>query len=171
MMNKLLYFATLLLFVTSCKKERKEYTFEEQRRIDSIADQLMANSQRRIFEEGKTTDTVGVSKAPIKIVSAQIVESNTGRYRNVRLKYKNVSPNKITAIKFRWRGENAFLEPADMGSSFLEGYGGGWTDDPLAPSASNSATWEILSEDAKTIEAWPIEAVFDNGTKWKLKDD
>jgi hypothetical protein len=73
-------------------------------------------------------------------------------------------------MKFAWKGENAFLEPADMGSTYIKGYGGGFDDSTLSPGKTITSTWIILSKDAKTIDAWPTEVVFQDNTKWLLED-
>lgn len=74
-------------------------------------------------------DTTGVWKAPIIIYSKKVVKSESGSLENIQLKYKNTSSKNITAIKFRWKGVDAFGDPADMGTSRIaEGYGAGYTD-------------------------------------------
>ncbi len=83
---------------------------------------------------------------------------------------KNVSKKTISAIRFKWTGINAFGEPADMG--ITNGEGGGFDDDKLRPSKSNSGEWSILSRDLKKVtKAWAYEVVFEDGTKWELNDE
>jgi len=170
-MKKLLLIASIVLLF-SCENKtanrQMEYTGKDRVMFDSIKESLLAKSQERVRDDAKITDTLGMYKSPVKIVKAIMVASESGKYRNVRLQYKNVSNLKVTAIKFMWKGETAFLEPADMGNTFLEGYGGGFTDDALKPNETTSGTWSILSDNAKTIEAWVTEVVFEDKTKWKL---
>ena len=115
-------------------------------------------------------DTTGLYLAPVKILSAKMVSEDYSTYRNVFLSWKNVSGKKITGIKFNWYGENAFGDPADMGSSLVAGFGGGFSDDAMRPGSTDNGTWSILSTDGKKIViAWPIEVAFEDGTKWKIK--
>jgi len=170
-MKKLLLIISIVLLFSCENKtnyQETEYTGKDRVMFDSIKESLLTQSQERVKEEAKTTDTLGMYKSPVKILKAYMVDSESGRYRNIRLQYKNVSALKVTAIKFMWKGENAFLEPADMGNPILEGYGGGFTDDVLKPNETTAGTWSILSKDAKTVEAWVTEVVFEDRTKWKL---
>ncbi len=84
------------------------------------------------------------------------------------MSYKNVSGKKISAIRFKWYGENSFDEPADMGG-LKEGWGSGFADDGLRVGATDYGTWSILSRDGKKILiAYPYEVAFADGTKWDL---
>ncbi len=115
-------------------------------------------------------DTAGLSKAPVKVIKALLFKKEYSSYRDIRVTYKNVSKKTVTAIKFRWKGTNAFGDPADMGSSLQEGYGGGFTDDSLHPGRTEVSEWSILSRDGKKVElAWAYEVVFSDGTKWELE--
>lgn len=126
---------------------------------DSVVEQAMFNAMM---------DTFGVAAGPVKVLSAKLVQEEYSKYKNVRLSWKNVSDKKISAIRFRWYGLNAFNEPADMGSVVQKGYGGGFSDDAVRPGGTDSGTWEIYSQDAKKIViAWPYEVAFDDGTKWE----
>lgn len=114
-------------------------------------------------------DTAGLYMAPVKVLSSKIVSSASGQYRNVQLSYKNLTKKAISAIRFKWYGLDAFGEPADMGSSFAAGFGGGYTDEGLAAGDEESGTWDILSRNAKKITfAWAYEVVFEDGSKWEL---
>lgn len=114
-------------------------------------------------------DTAGLSKAPVKVIKAVLFKVEYSSYRDIRVTYKNVSKKAVIAIKFRWKGTNAFGDPADMGTSLQEGYGGGFTDDSLRPGRTEVSEWSILSRDGKKVElAWPYEVVFADGTKWEL---
>lgn len=117
---------------------------------------------------GAKYDTGGLYLAPVKVTSARFVTKEYSNYKDIALRYKNVSDKMVTAIRFKWYGENAFSEPADMGG-LSEGWGGGFTDDPLKPGSSDYGQWSILSKDGKKILiAYPYEVVFKDGTKWKL---
>ncbi|MEY2829380.1 MAG: hypothetical protein RIQ33_1238 [Bacteroidota bacterium] len=114
-------------------------------------------------------DTVGLYLAPIKVLTANFVTKEYSNYKDITLSYKNVSSKKISAIRFKWYGINAFNEPADMGG-LIEGWGGGFSDDPLRAGVTDYATWNILSRDGKKILiAYPYEVAYDDGTKWELK--
>jgi hypothetical protein len=131
---------------------------------DHFVDSLTKTTTKKIF-----MDTAGISNAPVKVISAKMVQEEYSKYKSVRLTYKNVSGKKIEAIKFNWYGIDAFGEPADMGS-FMDGVGGGLDDDPLGPGKSSTSTWSILSRNGKKVElAWAYEVAFSDGTKWKLK--
>lgn len=117
---------------------------------------------------GARYDTGGLYLAPVKVLSAKFVEEEYSNYKNVRLSFKNTSNKKISAIRFKWYGENAFNEPADM-TGIVDGWGGGFTDDGLRAGATDYATWNVYSKDGKKILiAYPYEVAFDDGTKWEL---
>ena len=133
---------------------------------DSLGSNIRNKISKDIYE-----DTVGLYLAPIQILTASIVESESGGYRNVKLKYKNISNKKIAGIKFRWKCVDAFGEPADVGSSLFEGYGQGFVDRILKPNENTGTTFEVLSKNAKKILlAFPFEVAFDDGTKWQLNN-
>ncbi|HUC79780.1 MAG TPA: hypothetical protein VMR70_02655 [Flavisolibacter sp.] len=118
---------------------------------------------------GAKYDTGGLYLAPVKVLSAKFVTKEYSNYKDISLRYKNVSNKVITAIRFKWYGENAFNEPADMGA-LREGWGGGFTDDALRPGATDYGVWSILSRDGKKVLiAYPYEVFFKDGTKWELK--
>jgi hypothetical protein len=115
-------------------------------------------------------DTVGLYKSPVKILNSKVIKQEYSSYRNVYVKYKNVSSKTIAGIRFMWYGTNAFNEPADLGSTLAEGFGGGFMDEPVKPGQVKEATWDVLSRDAKKIKlAWPTEVSFTDGTSWKIK--
>jgi hypothetical protein len=163
--------ATFLLLCCNEKKEKKEKKFEDypldiqieaRRKTDSL---LQATTKNALF------DTAGLYLSPVKVIKARLVKKEYSNYRDISLSYKNVSGKVIEGIRFRWYGENAFGEPADLGSSGLynEGFGSGFSDERLMPGRTSSGEWSILSIDAKKIVlAWPYEVAFKDGTKWKL---
>lgn len=115
------------------------------------------------------SDTAKLKSAPIKVTKARFYQEEYSNYKNVSLTFKNVSNKKVNAIKFRWYGENAFGEPADM-SGFVDGWGGGFTDKIISPGRSMTLQWSVLSRDGKKIlVAYPTEAMFADGTKWKIE--
>jgi hypothetical protein len=117
-------------------------------------------------------DTAGLHTSPVKVIKSYLYQEEYSNYKNISLTYKNNSRRKIEAIKFRWYGEDAFGEPADMGSyGITEGFGGGFTDDALDVGKVRTSSWEILSSRAKKIIlAWPIEVIFSDGIKWDIRN-
>jgi len=114
-------------------------------------------------------DTNGLYKAPVKVIKARLYTEEYSSFRDISLTFKNVSGKKIEGIRFRWYGLNVFGDPADMGASFFEGFGSGFTDDILYPNQTTSASWDINSGNAKKIVlAWPYEVVFTDGEKWEI---
>ncbi len=162
----------LLIFIMallSCNDQTKEYSESDKIRIQEIKDSL-TNKINSDVNDKVYGDTIGLSTSPVIILSYKIVKSESGSYRNVKISYKNTSDKQISAIRFMWKGINAFGEPADLGSSFANGYGGGFTDEGLGAGKSSSGIWEILSKDAKELTmAWPTEVIFVDKTKWLLK--
>lgn len=117
------------------------------------------------------SDTSGLFLAPVKVTSFDIVKSKSGDYRNVYLTYRNTSNREISAIKFMWKGVDAFNEPAQLGSTHARGYGIGSIDNGIAPGKTDSSTWQVMSGDVKTIiNAWPVQVSFADGGSWKLKN-
>lgn len=115
-------------------------------------------------------DTVGVSYAPVKVVATKIVNDEYSIYREVRLTWKNISEKKISAIKFKWYGVDAFNEPANMGSGF-DGLGAGMADRSLSPGKTDYGTWSTSSKSVKKIIcAWPHEIAFADGSIWRLRN-
>lgn len=142
---------------------------EEQHFIDSFK----SAKQKEFNKEIAPTlfDTIGVSAAPIKIISSKLFTKEYSNYRDISVTYKNVSQKKIKAVRIKWYGVNAFDEPADMGErGIYQGFGGGFDDDGVFPGKTNTTTWGISSKDGKRIVlAWPYEVAFEDGTKWASK--
>lgn len=152
-------------------KEQMEYEIQES--VNELPNNIQ-ESVDKIREEkhgiGAKYDTGGLYLAPIKILSAKFVEKEYSNYKDIALKYKNTSNKIVTAIRFKWYGENAFSEPADMGG-LRNGWGGGFTDDALKPGSTKYSEWSILSRDGKKVLiAYPFEVVFKDGTHWKLNE-
>jgi hypothetical protein len=138
--------------------------------IDSIKKVIYNQFFARPNVMGRTLmyDTVGLYLAPVKVLSAKFISKEYSNYKDIALRYKNVSDKTITAIRFRWYGKNAFDEPADMGG--YNGWGGGYSDDILRPGSTDYSEWSILSRDGKKVViAFAYEVVFEDGTKWVLK--
>src|SRR5262245_19614996 len=103
------------------------------RKSDSMAQAIIKNV---LF------DTIGVSTAPVRVISAKLVTREYSNYKDIWLSWKNVGSKKIAAIRFRWYGTNAFGEPVDMGTpSIHEGFGGGFSDRTLSPGRTDDGTW------------------------------
>jgi hypothetical protein len=180
MKTNVLLLLTTYCFISACEPSPQEKQKTEVQRLlerDSFsratygesADQHIKHETQKIISKAML-DTIGVYKAPVKVLVARIVKKEYSTYRSVHLTYKNVSGKMISGIKFKWYGVNAFNEPADLGSTFAEGFGGGFTDDSLKPGRTGDGTWDVLSRDAKKIKvAWPYEVSFDDGTSWKLR--
>ena len=172
-MIKLLFIIVIPLLFSSCSNSSSSSTIND---TDSINGMTVAEWKKNYVDSltNKMThdamfDTAGLYLAPIKVTKAYLYEKEYSNYRDISVTYKNVSSKKIDAVRLRWYGVNAFGDPADMGTSFQQGFGGGFDDDPLGPGKSRTASWSILSRDGKKVVlAWPIEVVFTDGTKWKL---
>jgi len=163
----------------SCKSDPERVKkILEHNRTTAIRDSISADSTMRAmkFEADITSgrilkDTIGSYKSPVQITSSSLVKREYGTYKDIKLIYKNVSKKKISAIKFRWKGIDAFGDPADMGG-YTKGFGGGFTDDILAPSKSDYGTWDMLSNNAKKITVvWVTEVAFSDGTKWFIDNN
>lgn len=169
--------ASLLLAITSCEQAKPKSELQKKMELDSFTRAKYGESadehvKKMVNADMKKAllDTAGLYSAPVKVLSARIVRQEYSTFRNVYLKYRNVSKKTISAIKFNWYGVNAFNEPADLGNSFAAGFGAGFTDDILKPGRSEGSTWDVLSRDAKKIElAWPTEVSFADGSSWKLR--
>ncbi len=136
---------------------------------DSIDIARKSDSMTKAIIKDALFDTIGVSMAPVKVLSAKMVTREYSSYKDIWLSWKNVGTKKIVAIRFKWYGTNAFSEPADMGSAGLqEGFGGGFADRSLGTGKRDEGTWSIMSRDGKNVVmAWPYEVAFEDGTKWK----
>lgn len=174
-MKKLLLFITTIAML-SCKSEHEKRIEETQAFIDDLKTQQLAEekvdsllkSNRKDFY----LDTTGIKNSPVKIIKSELVPVTYTNKKNIKLVFKNTSEKPIKAIRFEWYGENAFNEPAEMGSYGTKGEGGGFTDDKLNAGKTDSAEWSIYSDDAKTIiAARPYEVAFSDGTIWKLRKD
>jgi hypothetical protein len=169
-MRKILLFA-LVSVMLSCNNNNSK-----SRDIDSIgsqsADEYADSLTNALIEESEEKafgDTTGYHKSPVQVLKSRMVDKEYSNYRDVELRYKNVSDKTVSAIKFQWYGLNAFNEPADLGNSFVQGFGGGFSDDILKPGKSNTSQWSVLSRDGKKItKAWVTEVAFTDGTKWEL---
>nr|MBC7612937.1 hypothetical protein [Pseudopedobacter sp.] len=164
---KLLFIAIFLFSCTNQQKSRANTDSIGDQSEEEFRDSAMAamkeDSNNRIFG-----DTVGSYKSPIRVLSSKVVKAEYSSYRNVELTFKNYSDKKVTGIKFRWYGVNAFNEPADLGNDLFEGYGDGFTDKEIKPGKTSTLTWEANSRRAKKIlKAWAYEVAFNDGTSWK----
>lgn len=180
-LSKTLILIIFSLFFVRCNQEtgekKEQSEVKKQIQLDSFsrakygesADEHVKKMTDSVIAKA-ILDTFGLYKAPIKIIKANIVKEQYSSYRSVHLIYKNISNKKIIGIKFQWYGTNAFNEPADLGSTYANGFGGGFTDDELRPGKIDGGTWSVLSRDAKKIKiAWPTQVSYSDGTIWKLK--
>lgn len=157
---------TYTTFFTTKERFEEETTKSIKKTTDRLGERLAENNKKI-----EMSDTAKLYDAPVKILSAKFVTKEYSNYKGVFLSYKNVSGKSIAAIRFKWYGENAFGEPADM-SGPRDGWGGGFTDDVLNPGRTDNGTWDILSKDGKKIiTAYPYEVAFTDGSKWTLKDN
>ena len=135
-------------------------------------DKDLQNSLERWVVMCKKIRTTRAPQTPIKVLSARFVGREYSNYKDITLRYKNVSNRRVSAIRFKWYGENAFNEPADVGGVFNNGWGGGFDDEGLGVGNTTSSNWSILSKDGKKILiAYPYEVAFTDGTKWELKNN
>jgi len=159
----------IVLIFSSCMSESEKQQKKLQAFSDSLKIALQVDSIMKVDEKNWNFDTIGVANGPVQIILAKPVQREYSTYKNVFLKYKNVSDKDIEGIKFKWYGETVFGDPADLGG-YPEGFGGGYTDDLLKKGNTSSGTWDALSRNCKKIIlAWPTEVVFTDGTKWKSK--
>lgn len=166
-MKKIICLCIIVFLFISCNDAPVYKTSAQRLReaaiADSISKEVLGSTNKNLM------DTAGLSQSPVKVLSAKMIEREYSNYRDIQLRYKNVSRKKIAAIKFAWYGENAFKEPADMGDYEHNGFGRGFTDDILKSGQVKTSQWEILSKDGRTvILAWPIEVMYTDGTKWEL---
>jgi hypothetical protein len=163
-MYKLLISTFLLASCNSALTSSTAKTF-----ADSLEIARKADSMAKAVIKNALFDTIGVSEAPVKVLSAKLIQREYSSYKDIWMSWKNVGTKKVAAIRFRWYGTNAFGEPADMGTpSIHEGFGGGFSDSPLSPGKKDDGIWSIMSRDGKkVVMAWPYEVAFEDGTKWK----
>ena len=171
---KFVLYIFILITLISCENSQSERTnsdsikgMSKDEYVKKYVDSAMKKTDENISASIFNTDTIGMSNAPVRVKSFRVVKSEGGSYRNVYLEYKNYSGKKITAIRFKWYGENAFGEAADLN---FKGFGGGFTDTPLLAGETDDGEWNVLSRDLKKIKAaWVTEIVYADGTKWVNK--
>lgn len=163
-MKKLIICFILIISIRglmSCKNKPEEPTYEE-----------IAAAQERVDKHMKDAmfDTVGLSESPVVVTKSWLYKEEYSTFKNIAFTYKNKSDKKIDAVRFRWYGLDAFGEPAEMGTSIVEGFGTGYDDDAISPGKSRTVRFSIYSSDAKKIVlVWPYEVAFADGTKWEVK--
>lgn len=175
MIKKYFHFTAIVISLLSCQSEQDRNiahvnaviaevdSATAKLKIERMSDSIMHSATSRVW-----MDTVGTSDGPVLILERKFVIKEYSNYKDVFLRYKNVSGKKIEAIKFRWYGTDAFGDPADMGITSEPGFGGGFTDDALSAGKSSNGKWSVMSMDGKKIvNAWAYEVVFSDGTKWK----
>ncbi|WP_143883294.1 hypothetical protein [Chryseobacterium binzhouense] len=155
----------ILIFLFSCKTEIEKAS--EQQIKDSIMNVLMDEMGDNFIERNFNNNEI--KNAPVKILFCKFVQDSTSTQRNIELFYKNVSKKNIVAVRFKWYGENIYGDPADMG--IYKGYGGGSSEQLVKPNEEAVVSWNNYSNDGKNIIGCrPEEIVFEDGSKWKLKN-
>ena len=157
-MKSLLFLLVTIFIICGCEKQKSP---QEQAEFNRQVNSTLKSLVKEVY-----LDTTGIANAPVKLLSAKFIKADYSDYRDISLKYKNVSKKTIEAIRFEWYGENVFGEIAD------NGHGYGISESKLKPNATSSGVWKALSRDGRNVLiAKPIEVVFSDGTKWKLKND
>jgi len=176
-MKRLIFIFIVFLPFLSCNTNNnaqnitKEEKIKVQNTMAKVREGMKNMEQEKVrrLKNELGIDTTGDSESPLMILNAKFIPDEYTNRRNVRVKYKNISGKKIVAIKIKWTGRNAFGEPASMRNS-INGIGGGMTDDPINPGATESKVWDVWSTDGKNIiHCWAYEVVFADGTKWHHK--
>jgi len=173
-MKLLLALVSVSILLFSCNQtSMKTYNATDSLDLGGRSEIEIRDSLKKVIDRNlmdRYADTIGVYKSPIKVVKSRFVSQEYSRFKDVELTYKNVSKKVVTAIRFKWTGINAFNEPADMGG-VIEGAGGGFDDGVLKPGKTKTGEWSINSSDGKKIiSAFAYEVMFDDGTKWELKN-
>ncbi|KAF2332531.1 hypothetical protein [Flavobacterium daemonense] len=163
----------ILLCIVSCNKTEKKELAEQYKispKIKTIKDNETLDSTKSSKE--KFIDTTNIRTSPIKIVSALLLKNEYSEHKDIHLIFKNVSKKNIKAIKFEWYCENSFNKPASGNHYFIKGEYTGESTLLLKKQKTATKIWEDFSTDANTIiAARAYEAIFTNGTKWKLRQD
>lgn len=165
-MKSKIFLIIVALSIYSCKeKTESEKLTEEifkQKYIDSLSNEIQQDAY---------SDSTGMHTSPVVVVASKIVDKEYSNYRDIYIKFKNISDKTIEGIKFEWYGVDAFGDPADMGNYMLEGWGSGLYDKILKPNKTVSGSYNIMSSDAKKIKmVRAYEVVFEDGSYWKLED-
>lgn len=168
-MKKYLFLIYIYSIISSCDNSQFHETtaadIEKSRQGDVDAYSKRQDSLRNIKLKNDLLN-------PIKIYNYRIVEREYSNYRDISFTFKNAGKKRISAIKFKWEGINAFNQPADMGGGFLKGYGGGFTDEPINAGKARTVTYEILSPDVKKITSvLAYNVVFADGSSWEASEN
>lgn len=172
-MQKIIVMLPFLLM--ACTKGQPETQSQElsdaeiELKATQMVDSAIAAGESEALD-GQAKKAQNQAGAPVEVLKAELVDVEYSNRRNISLKFKNNSDKVVTAIRFEWFGKDAFGDPADMGNPIRSGIGGGFTDDKLRPGKTDYATWDIYSQDAKTVTAArAYEVAFEDGTKWTAK--
>lgn len=167
---KIMLHVLILIIILSCKEEPHIKTPEEQKRYDSIYKAIKKESDDHMVS--LLTDTTGVWESPIQVLSYKITKDEYASFKQVELTVKNISDKNVDAVRFKWFGFDAFGDPATgMGHPFEDGYGGGYSDETIKPGNVETYTWRTTSTNLKKLKnAWPVEVVYEDGSKWELKN-
>lgn len=157
----------VLVSVYACKTPEQKNREHVDSLVEAVKVSQMADSMGKDIMRNMYFDTVGAATGPVAILNAKFVAKEYSSSKDIALTWKNVTGKTISAIRFRWYGENAFGEPADMGS-LGNGFGSGESDEEIRPGKTGRGTWAISSDNGKKIvKAWAYEVAFADGTKWE----
>lgn len=163
-----LTFLLIIMCFSGCE-EKKPIKNDVESVIDELKKSQMVDSMVQASILDAMFDTIGLSEAPVKVISARFIKKEYSNYKDISLTYKNISDKRISAIKFKWYALDAFGEPADVGAGVSQGFGGGFDDDEMGKGLTRTSSWSIYSSRAKKVVlAWPYEVAFTDGTIWKL---
>jgi hypothetical protein len=117
----------------------------------------------------ESVDSSGAWRSPVIVIKAKPLTEDYSSYKSIQLTYKNVSKKKVSAVKFKWYGVDAFGEPADVGHGIAEGIGGGFDDYGIRPGQTKIEKWSVYSSRVKKItSAYAFEVAYEDGTKWEF---
>ena len=114
-------------------------------------------------------DSTGVYKSPVIAKDITVTKSINEDYRIVNISFENVSDKNVIAVKFRWKGLDAFGDKADIGK-LSDGFG----DETIEIDIKSGEKISINSLHIKTSNlrkvsnVIPYEVAFEDGTTWIL---
>jgi hypothetical protein len=155
----------LILIFCSCNSDKHKTIAHGDRTIKPLKSISASENQKGIV------DTFGLYKAPIKILSAKLVEKKNSEGKYLRLTYKNISSKALCSINFKLYGLNTAGKLADVKNSSFGIDGCGYDIEMLKSEKILSEEQGLGKVDLKTLVlVWPIDVEFSDGTKWKLNN-
>lgn len=91
-----------LFTMLSCNQKDNTDELLEQLQNKKIEDSIHQKAIVDFPHDIWTSDTIGISKAPVRVLKSQIVRKEYSTYKDIRLTYKNFSDKKVVAIRFLW---------------------------------------------------------------------